>query len=262
MRIFLLACVMVFLGSCSDRDIRPLNSKSKMLSVVPETPQVVQVSDSSLECLSSNQIMSASGKYVKKETWEKVLTVKDWTSLNSSFTEDLIPSVDLTSEGEAKGSLRWHEGSPVCVQLRNGELWAKLITDSPNSHARWEGPYTYLLKGLDFERAYFDRIFQKECYTSEIGELWCFGPQSIQVGNKKFSAVLNLDPSEMPAYGTPVSVQGEKGFWIFLPFENGWKVFKDSFVTEKDHVDIDPRTSAPWHTLLPVSKGRKNSNSE
>ena len=53
----------------------------------------------------------------------------------------------------------------------------------------------------------------------------------------------------MPAYGTPVHVEGQAGYWIFVPQPNGWTVYRDDDVTTPGHRDINPDRDPPWHTL-------------
>lgn len=203
------------------------------------------------ECLSPSRIKALPlGEYARKDIWDRLPSAKDWTEIHRRVTWHL-DSVSLTSKGESIGNFGWHEGGPVCAQLRGGELWAKPFDSPPNPPERWEGPFIFLGENTNIDEAYFSKIFGNQCFQSDTGEQWCFGKGSITVDRKQYRAALHPDSSEMPNYGTPVSVKNEPSFWIFVPSGAGWLIFKDSFVTEEGHVKIEPDKSTPWRILKP-----------
>jgi len=202
-------------------------------------------SGTNLTCESRDRLAKHAGHYARKSLWENLPRVKVWSEANRQFN-DWISAVDINTDGEAFGNYGWHEGGTPCVAFRGKELWAK---DAGLSPSAWEGPFMRV--GLPFsgEAAYFNRLFGDRCYASNKAEDWCFGPGSIKVGTKSYRTQLTLDTSEMPVYGSPVSIEEEKGFWVFVPDGDGWKVFRDTFVTEEGHREIDTNRSLPWRSL-------------
>lgn len=198
-----------------------------------------------MTCAPSNRLTNHAGHYARKSLWDNLPEIKVWAEANQRFN-DWISAVDITPVGKVLGNYGWHEGGTPCVAFRGKELWAK---DTGPTPSEWQGPFILVGAPLSGEVAYFNRLFGNKCYAGNNGENWCFGPGSIRVDTRQYKARLTLDTSEMPTYGSPVAIEGEKGFWVFVPDQNGWKVFRDTFVTEAGHKEIDPKKSQPWRIL-------------
>lgn len=196
-------------------------------------------------CIGDSELSAFGNHYARKDVWERLPSSK---ALYEAYGDFYLQAVEVTKSG-VMGILGWHEWAEACVQRRDGEFWARLLNESD---AEWEGPFIAVEAKAGFERAYFNRIFGESCYKTVDDEQWCFGDGTIQVGKRVLQAKLVLDPSEMPGYGLPVDIEGEPvGFWIFVPKQGAWHVFKDGFVTQEGRVDIDPEQSPPWRVLMP-----------
>lgn len=197
------------------------------------------------ECTSRAVLKKHTGHYAEKTFWNMLPKVKIWAETGISS----ISAVDILDTGESIASYSWHEGGDCCVQLRGNEVWVKNPNDD-KKNSQWVGPFIRVSSTGYKETPYFDRIFGNHCFKSNKNEQWCFGPGSIKVGTKRYKANIVTDTSEMPTYGTPVRIEGENNFWIFVPWGEGWKVFKDTFLTVEDRA-VDPNKSTPWRKLKP-----------
>lgn len=191
-------------------------------------------------------MLNKSGHYAKKSLWENLPNEKVWSKANQKFN-DWFSAIDIDTKGEVFGNFGWHEGGTACVSLKGDELWA---IDESSQPKKWVGPFERIGLAFSGDTSYFNRIFGTECYKSEIGENWCFGDGQIIIDSRKYKAAMQLDMSEMPEYGTPVTIDGRNGFWVFVPEKNGWNVFRDNFVTEDGHKEINPTITKPWHQLI------------
>lgn len=196
-------------------------------------------------CMDVSELSAFGTRFARKDVWDKLPETK---TLGETFGDYALQAVEVTEFG-VMGSLGWHEGPDVCVQRRDGDLWAQQLGVGD---AKWEGPFIAIDAKGGFERAYFNRVFGRACYNTASDEQWCFGDGTIQMGQRVLQAKMVLELSEMPSYGIPVRVEGEPaGFWMFVPVQGGWHVFKDEFVTQEGHVDIDPAHFPPWRVLTP-----------
>lgn len=196
-------------------------------------------------CMDGPELSAFGTRFARKDVWDKLPETK---TLGEAFGDYALQAVEVTKFG-VMGSLGWHEGPNVCVQHRDGKLWAQVLGAGD---AKWEGPFIAIDAKSGFERAYFNRVFGESCYKTADDEQWCVGDGTIQIGQRVLQAKMLLDLSEMPDYGIPVSVEGEPvGFWMFVPVQGGWHVFKDEVVTQEGHVDIDPERFPPWRVLTP-----------
>lgn len=198
-------------------------------------------------CDSKASLAMHEGHYARKTVWEKLPALRNWNRANQF--KGWVSAIDIKPDGESSASFRWHEGGNVCAKFRADVLWAK---DSTSSLAEWEGPFLRVGSSSQSpEVLYFNRLFGTRCFVASRGENWCFGPGTIKINERLYQARLVLDSVEMPTYGSPVSIDREKNFWVFVPHGQGWKVFQDTFVTEEGHKDIDPAMSKPWMVLAP-----------
>lgn len=198
-------------------------------------------------CMSTAELTTYGTHFARKDVWEALPKVKNWSAVQGEYD---LKAIEVTSSGEVFGSLGWHEGPSVCVQRRDGEFWARMLGVDDKE---WSGPFLPIDAKDGFEVAYFNRVFGNACYKDAEAEQWCFGDGVIRVGPQVLKAKMSLDSSEMPGYGTPVSVDSEfKGFWVFVPSQGQWNVFRDDFVSKEGHVAIDPKHDAPWRVLIPM----------
>jgi hypothetical protein len=120
--------------------------------------------------------------------------------------------------------------------------------DSPTN---WEGPFTFIGTDEDVGVAYFRKVFNSSCFGSDLGEAWCFSDGIVSIDNRRAKATLLLDGSEVPSYGTPLTIEGMEGIFMFVPTEKGWKVFKDTWASDENRVPVEPEVTPPWRILGP-----------
>jgi len=200
------------------------------------------------ECKNLGRIGHYAGHYARKEIWDLLPKLRHWWKANR--IDGSISAVDIARDGETTASFNWHEGGSVCVRFHGKELWAK---NAYTSSTKWEGPFIRIASddAAKIDNAYFARLFGKKCYASNVGENWCFGDGSIGIDGRMYRAKLEFDTTELPSYGSVISADGEKDFWVFVPQRNGWKVFRDTLVTDGEREEIDPNKSLPWRALIP-----------
>jgi hypothetical protein len=207
------------------------------------------------ECDSQDRLKSHAGHYAKKIFWENLPKLKSWAETMKRFNTYDSSAINIFTDGMLASIDGWHEaGAPNCVQFRNNELWVRNPYDPKTE---WLGPFIRVGSAdpaYSENRYYFDKIFGDGCYTSDKQERWCFQSGTVFIDSKRHDAELALDTSEMPDYGTPVSIDKKDGFWIFVPIAGGWNVFQDTFVSAEDHKDIDPKKSVPWRVLKGLPK--------
>lgn len=190
-------------------------------------------------------LKSRSGSYARKSFWEHLPEIKIWADAIAKYNHYEVSAVDISGNGDIIINAGWHEGyPPSAFQFREDGLWVK------DTSSEWTGPFVRVGASREDETIYFNRIFGNSCYTSEINEHWCFQSGTIQIDDKNHITELIPELVEMPTYGTPVSINRErKSFLMFVPTDNGWKIFKDTFVSTDDYVAIDPVKATPWRVL-------------
>lgn len=199
------------------------------------------------ECVTRDNLKLRTGHYARKTFWDMLPNIKIWSEAMVKFNEYATSAIEISTNGDLQFIDGWHEGSEgACVRFQGNELWAKKPYESS---PEWVGPFIHVGLAKSDSVIYFDRIFGDRCYISTAGERWCFKSGSILIDGKQYKAECFLDTSEMPIYGTPVSIEKMEGFWVFVPTDNGWKIFQDTFVTLDGHKEIDPKKSLPWRTL-------------
>jgi len=231
---------------------------------IPASPASVYTAPTDLapsECLSAEALRPFGQVFADKKEWEMLPRLRDWSAVRNAQTQ--IRKYRMRAGGgsidafvlrgdQVIGSLGWHEGVSVCVQHRDGEYWARMPQSEPSKHPPWEGPFIPVHGAATEKAAYFNRIFGQVCHDSEEHEPWCFGDGSLRIGDTQYLAELVLDGSEMPNYGSPVRLAGQKeGFLVFVPAGDGWSVYKDDYVSKDDHVEVDPKRDPPWRKLRP-----------
>ena len=193
------------------------------------------------DCAETAVLKKHVGHYAEKSFWDRLPKAKVWASAGMAP----ISAIDVDDAGVARAVFAWHEGDTACVQLRGNDLWVK---DSSSKKIKWLGPYIKVSPKAGDETPYLTRIFGQRCYTSNRNDQWCFEPGILKLAGKSLKAKVHQDTSESPTYGTPLIVHGERAYWVFMPFEDGWKVFKDIGDPENP---INPKTDRPWRVLKP-----------
>ena len=185
-----------------------------------------------------------SGAYARKIFWEHLPETKIWSKALKKFNPHEVSAVDMFTNKDAAIISGWHEGYPAKgFEFRADGLWIK------QSPSEWTGPFIRIGNSGQDKVLYFNQIFGSNCYTSDKNESWCFQSGAIQIDDKKHKAALILDLNEMPDYGTPVNFGEKDELLMFVPTNNGWKVFQDTDWSDENHVEIDPEKSTPWRTL-------------
>ena len=209
------------------------------------------------------------GHYVTKEYWTELEKTK------SHPLSEAQKSYDINEYG-LEIIFSYHEWLGYdCTFEKDGALWAyngyrcyklqindqkQLFISVDSYHLQefgslpkaipMDGPLIRVGKSRD-DSAYFEKIFQHKCYTSDAGEKWCFGKKEITIDNKVHKVDLQLDMSEIPEYGNTLTFDDESGddFFVFVPYENGWKIFQDTWMTTENHIPANPQTDKPWRIL-------------
>lgn len=263
MRAIVWMIAIVALSACGESvETNPGTGKA-----TPASPASVNTGTKDLgvaECLNAEALRPFGQVFADKREWEMLPHLRDWSAVRNAQTQirkDRMPAggggIDafVLRGDQVIGSLGWHEGVSVCVQQRDGEYWARMPPSEPSKLPPWEGPFIPV-PGASVEHtdtAYFNRIFGQACHETEENEPWCFGDGSLQIGAKHYRTELVLDGSEMPNYGSPVRLAGQKeGFLVFVPVGDGWNVYKDDYVSKDDHVEVDPKRDPPWRKLRPL----------
>jgi len=182
--------------------------------------------------------------FARKDVWDRLPEAR---TLGEAYGDYDVVAIDITQFGVI-GELGWHEGPDVCVQVRDDQMWARLLDSESKA---WKGPFISVDASQGVDAAYINRIFGGTCFDSKEDGHWCFKNGSIQVGANVLKAKVVMDTSEMPSYGIPVQVEGDpEKFWVFVRARDGWRVFKDEYLTRPGHVDIDPERAPFWRELI------------
>ena len=203
-------------------------------------------SDEPIKCQQQNILAKYAGHYTDKDLWNNIPKERNWAVTNGQANNEFI-SVDINKDGEVTAYTNWHEGAiqPACSSIIKNKLW--VINEYTN---KWEGPFLRVGKAFDENTIYFNRLFQNKCYNDESNKQWCFGNSEIKMNNKKIKVVLMLDIVESPLYGNALRLEEDRSrLWMFVPYKKGYKVFKDTFITDENHKEINPLTDKPWHIL-------------
>lgn len=212
---------------------------------------ILTVAHAGDECDSKDSLKIAAGHYSKKVFWENLPKLNNWPETLEKFNSYDSSAINIFADGGFASVDGWHEsGGVTCVHFRGKELWAKNPYGA--AHA-WIGPFIQVGTANADDIIYFDRIFGNSCYISNKQERWCFQSGTIIIDSERHSAKLVLDTSEMPTYGSSVAIDNKEGFLVFVPIDDGWKIFQDTFVSSDGHKDIDPANSLPWRVLKRLS---------
>ena len=246
----------VALAACSPQDSGPAPAASSPQAGDAALAQTTVIDGQ--DCLTDAGLRQRGWPLVDRDVWDALPRVRDWAAITAARRQarehDGLPAygvdaVYLQGREKIMGLVGWSEARPVCVQVRDGELWAAVLDEHFKEQPQWYGP---LVPSRDFnalDLSYYNRIFGTVCYDSEKREHWCFAPGALIIDGKPRTVTLQLDRTNMPPYGTPLRVEGQGGYWIFVPIANGWKVYRDDDVTTPGHRDINPAHDLPWHTL-------------
>jgi hypothetical protein len=209
------------------------------------------------ECATKAELSLHSGHYAKKSILEGMEKEKIWFKVNQKFSNGYITAVNIEKNGDYVAIADWHEGSPnTCLRFRGEELYA---TDSTSAPLKWQGPFIRV-GDTHVETIYFNKMFNNQCFISKAGERWCFNNSEIVINNKAYKAFLELDMSELPIYGTIVSIYDNpfknttsgNDVLVFVPFKGGWKIYKDTCVTDDEYKEVNPNKDPAWQILLPI----------
>lgn len=254
--LLILSCIALSMAlpACSDRSGGPAAPASAPAEPALPLTMVIDGQD----CLTDVGLRQRGWPLVEREVWEALPRQRDWAAIAAARAQarerDGLPlkgvdAVYFQGRERVIGMIGWREPRPVCVQVRDGEAWAALIDERFKERPSWYGPMVATRDFNTLDVSYYNRIFGTVCYDDEKKEHWCFAPAALIVNGKPYTATLQLDRTNMPNYGTPVRVEGQAGYWIFVPVADGWKVYRDDDVTTPGHRDINPERDPPWHTL-------------
>lgn len=203
-------------------------------------------------CDSGGRLKKISGSYVAKQLWDELVLKKNWSEVTSKNSPmNGYPTLWIDKTGEPTLS-SWHEAaSNACLNASGDKLWAYSKDDPKRQRLQ------YIRIGDIGETVLSDallgRIFGKQCFQDAKGARWCFDRGTLAIGERKYVAQLVMDGSEMPGYGTPLSVGGQKDFWIFVPYATGYKVFRDVLASDPKRKPINPNVDIPWQILQKLS---------
>lgn len=239
------------------------------------TLEMVKKEFPTIQCNQQTLLSRYEGHYVEKDFWIKLEKTKNY-ALSANKESDLL-IVNIGKDGLISVSENYHEGQNYdCSFEQKSVLWSceytykciKLQVDSQKqlfiSEFRYEpkkiaslpkdipmdGPFIRIGKSGD-DSAYFEKIFQHKCYTSEVGEKWCFGKDEITINSKVHKAYLELDIIFTPKYGNALAFDNQfsSDLFVFVPYKNGWKIFQDSWIDSENHVEVNPLADKPWRIL-------------
>lgn len=228
----------------------------------------------SIQCNQQRLLSGYEGHYVKKDYWIRLEKTKNYAL--SANQENNLRTVNIGKDGFVSVGYNYHEGQNFeCTFEKENVLW--LCNDSWCSKFQIDyekhlfiSDFTYELKELaslpkeipmvgpfiqvgnsgDYS-VYFETIFQHKCYNSDIGEKWCFGKDEVIIDNKVHKVYLELDIVFTPRYGNALSFDNQlsSDLFVFVPYNNGWKIFQDSWIDSENHVEVNPLTDKPWRIL-------------
>lgn len=248
---------------CADNDTRLADT---LVMLKKEFPAI--------QCNQQTLLSPYEGHYVKKEYWAELEKTKSHplAGYKESYT------IKIGSNGFVIASPNWHEGAQpyVCTFEKENILWlcndggcSKLkidyqkqlfisvdhydIKDIVSISAKeipMEGPFIRIGKSGD-DSAYFEKIFQHKCYTSDVGEKWCFGKDEITIDSKIHKVYLELDIELMPRYGNILTFDDRysDNLFVFVLYKNGWKIFQDTSIDRENYIPVNPQTDKPWRIL-------------
>jgi hypothetical protein len=262
--VFLLGMFFLNTSLCADNDTRLDNTFERLKKVFP-----------TIQCNQQKLLSRYEGHYVKKDYWIGLEKTKNHAL--SSNQESNLMTVNIDKDGFVGLGYSYHEGQNFeCTFEKDNVLWScvdnwceKLQIDHQKqlfiSESTYElkelaslpkvipmvGPLIRVGKFRDYT-VYFEKIFQHKCYISDVGEKWCFGKDEISIDEKIRKAYLKLDMSEIPEYGNTLTFDYDynEDMFVFVPYENGWKIFQDTWLTIENHIPVNPLTDKPWRILL------------
>ncbi len=233
-------------------------------------------SDEPIECQQNQQqelLSRYAGQYILKDFWDDLGKKRDWSAAKTKEVDRIAITIDkngIVGVGE-----NWHEGqhfecafvkynqiwlydysdnSYALLKIKNNQLWISNLSNEPEvlfKNIPLMGPLIRIGSSDTEESSiYFQKIFQHKCFKDEIGQKWCFGDNQITINQKKFKMYFRLETVEPPSYGTVLSLnEFSDNYWVFIPYKKGWKVFKDTYMYNVNHKEINPLTDKPWHIL-------------
>jgi hypothetical protein len=260
--VFLLGIFSLNTLLCAD-DIRLENTFERLKKVFP-----------TIQCNQQKLLSRYEGHYVTKGYWIGLEKTKSHplSGDKESYT------IDIGSNGFVLASPNWHEGAQPyeCTFEKENILWlcndggcsklkidhqkqlfisvdyydAKDIVSLSTKEIPMDGPFIRIGKSRD-DSAYFEKIFQHKCYTSDVSEKWCFGKDEITVDNQVHKVYLELDIVLMPQYGNILTFDDKlsDNLFVFVPYENGWKIFQDTSIDRENYIPVNPLTDKPWRIL-------------
>lgn len=261
--VFLLCLFSISTSLYADNDTR-----------LADTLEMLKKEFPTIQCNQEKLLTRYEGHYVTKAYWIGLEKTKSHAL--SANQESNLMTVNIGKDGFVGLGYSYHEGVNFeCTFEKDNVLWScvdnsceKLQIDHQKqifiSKFTYElkelaslpkgipmvGPLIRVGKSRDYS-VYFEKIFQHKCYTSDVGEKWCFGKNEITIDKKVQKAYLKLDMSEIPEYGNTLTFDNDynEDMFVFVPYNNGWKIFQDTWLTIENHIPVNPLTDKPWRIL-------------
>lgn len=95
--------------------------------------------------------------------------------------------------------------------------------------------------------AYVFNLLFKGCYKDETQKRYCLGDGRLSIDGKPRTAQLQLDSSELDIRGNNLKIEGDNLFWVFVPVEKGWHVFRSDWASAEGYAPFD--LNKPWKIL-------------
>ncbi len=190
------------------------------------------------------------GSYINSKIIDNIKKNRDF--LSSIDKNEPIDEISIMENGKVQYGDNYHEGwfwdvnDPTpeeCIIIIEDKNTIILRTaESSPSGRKVDNKYI-----RDTKNFLFNILFQG-CFEDSQKEKWCFKDGNILINGKEYHASLHYDGSEISGKGNILDVYNESLFWVLIPTENGWKIYKTDWMSKEgvEHMDIDK----PWKILI------------
>jgi hypothetical protein len=196
-------------------------------------------------CKGNPALDALSGYYASFSVLAAAEKFKSWPQiLGATYAQVAGLTV---KDRDIRRSLAWHEGDEGgnCLLVHGDSITLK-VKDEPKS----SDGYRKIATLSEVESWAYLNLFAAGCYSATDKTQWCISKSGITIDAKPLDAKFSLDVIEQVDYGTNIMVKGSKlPFLVLAPIPNGFRVFKDTWVSDENRKPVNPHRDKPWLVL-------------
>lgn len=199
-------------------------------------------------CTGDPALDALAGYYAHTSVIAAARVQKSWPAILASTDAQLAGLI--IKDRSVRRALAWHESDSGsnCIEVNGEDVFLK-AEDEPKR----AGAYRRLATIDQNESWSYLNLFASGCYAASNKTRWCISKSGITVDSKPLAVTFSLDTMEQPGYGTALKTGDERlPFLVLVPSPVGFRVFRDTWLSDEKRKPVYPARDKPWLTLKRV----------